>query len=115
MGQGAGKQKEGSCCHGSPKHMVPGSCKGLNNVPGVSPCWALGQGSPSYLISDLASKGHPCSWKETHRLELDNLPDLPYGFSILRQHILALGAAILLCSEHVLCVRTPGLQGKFPN
>lgn len=69
------EQKEGGC-GGHCEHRPSGSCGGLYHVPGVgSPCWDLGaEGAPSYLIGDLASERHPCSWKETHRLKSESLP-----------------------------------------
>lgn len=105
------EQKEGGC-GGHCEHRPSGSCGGLYHVPGVgSPCWDLGaEGALSYLIGDLASEGHPCSWKETHRLKSESLPrelGPPPECSVLRLQGLGGGAATghrapLLCGEHVL-------------
>ena len=48
---------------------------GYDWIAGVALPRAWGnEGAPSHLISDLASEGHPCSWKERHRLKSENAP-----------------------------------------
>ena len=61
------------------QHRVAGAFNKLYCLPGgaaLAGAWGS-KGAPSYLVGDLASKGHPCSWKETHRLKLENCPRGP--------------------------------------
>lgn len=54
-------------CSGQHRHLLTGSRRGLGRGllgPRV-------EGALSYLVGDLTSEGHPCSWKETGKLGLD--------------------------------------------
>lgn len=121
-GQGSLEEQEGhaaaAVCAGSQVHAAA-----FTACPGVgSPCWDLGgpEGTRPYLIGDLASEGHPCSWKETHKLKSADLPREPDFPGVLGPQAAGVRAAIghaghvLSMCRHLAFREILSLQGP-PN
>ena len=68
-------ETEGGSHGGRPERRPPGTFGRLYHMPralvALPVAWG-NEGAPSHLVGDLASEGHPCSWKERHRLKSEN-------------------------------------------